>query len=109
MKVRVCSLLLRFWVNVIKNPEFLFDVHKPQIVDSCLSVIAQVFMDSCSLQQRRLGKVHVHRTHTVQLLNSSLRLLTAWPTDIHAFESMQFMSVHNKQHSTPFGRSNHGL
>jgi len=53
------SLLLRFWVNVIKNPEFLFDVHKTHIVDSCLSVVAQIFMDSCSLQQQRLGKVCV--------------------------------------------------
>jgi hypothetical protein len=36
------SLPLRFWVNLIKNPNFLFDVHKAPIVDSCLSVIAQV-------------------------------------------------------------------
>jgi len=53
------SLLLRFWVNVIKNPEFLFDVHKTQIVDSCLSVVAQIFMDSCSMHEQRLGKVQV--------------------------------------------------
>jgi len=56
------SLLLRFWVNVIKNPEFLFDVHKTQIVDSCLSVVAQIFMDSCSLHEQRLGKVCVNRS-----------------------------------------------
>ncbi|WAR27155.1 PLXA3-like protein [Mya arenaria] len=23
------SLMLRFWVNIIKNPEFVFDIHKP--------------------------------------------------------------------------------
>jgi len=51
------SLLLRFWVNVIKNPEFLFDVQKTPIVDSCLSVVAQIFMDSCSTHEQRLGKV----------------------------------------------------
>ena len=36
------SLALRFWVNLIKNPEFVFDINKSAIVDSCLSVIAQV-------------------------------------------------------------------
>jgi len=50
------SLLLRFWVNIIKNPEFVFDINKSNIVDSCLSVIAQTFMDSCSTSEHRLGK-----------------------------------------------------
>ncbi|KAK2173297.1 hypothetical protein NP493_885g01007 [Ridgeia piscesae] len=50
------SLPLRFWVNIIKNPEFVFDIHKSNIVDSCLSVIAQTFMDSCSTVEHRLGK-----------------------------------------------------
>jgi len=53
---RVCSLPLRFWVNVIKNPEFVFDVHKTSAVDSCLSVIAQTLMDSCSVSEQKLGK-----------------------------------------------------
>jgi len=51
-----CSLPLRFWVNLIKNPEFVFDIEKSNIVDSCLSVIAQTFMDSCSMSEQRLGK-----------------------------------------------------
>jgi plexin A len=42
------SLPLRFWVNLIKNPEFLFDVHKSHIVDASLSVIASAFIDSFS-------------------------------------------------------------
>ncbi|XP_060592222.1 plexin-A1-like isoform X2 [Ruditapes philippinarum] len=50
------SLPLRFWVNIIKNPDFVFDIHKPLIVDSCLSVVAQTFMDSCSTSEHRLGK-----------------------------------------------------
>jgi len=45
-------------VNLIKNPEFLFDIHKSHIVDSCLSIIAQTFMDSCSTHEQRLGKVN---------------------------------------------------
>ena len=36
------SIALRFWVNLIKNPEFVFDISKSATVDACLSVIAQV-------------------------------------------------------------------
>jgi len=50
------SLPLRFWVNFIKNPDFVFDIYKTATVDSCLSVIAQTFMDSCSTSEHRLGK-----------------------------------------------------
>lgn len=50
------SLPLRFWVNVIKNPNFIFDIYKSNIVDSCLSVVAQNFMDSCSMSEHKLGK-----------------------------------------------------
>lgn len=49
-------LPLRFWVNFIKNPDFIFDVNKTFSVDSCLSVIAQTFMDACSTSEHRLGK-----------------------------------------------------
>ena len=50
------SLPLRFWVNLIKNPNFVFDINKSNIVDSCLSVVAQTFMDACSTSDHRLGK-----------------------------------------------------
>lgn len=50
------SLPLRFWVNLIKNPNFVFDINKSNIVDSCLSVVAQTFMDACSTSEHRLGK-----------------------------------------------------
>lgn len=49
-------MVCRFWVNLIKNPNFVFDIHKSNIVDSCLSVVAQTFMDSCSTSDHRLGK-----------------------------------------------------
>lgn len=42
-------------MNLIKNPNFVFDIHKSNIVDSCLSVVAQTFMDSCSTSDHRLG------------------------------------------------------
>lgn len=50
------SVPLRFWVNIIKNPEFVYDINKTNIVDSCLSVVAQAFMDSCSTSDQNLGK-----------------------------------------------------
>ena len=53
---RYFSLPLRFWVNLIKNPEFIYDIHKSPIVDCYLSVIAQAFMDSCSTAEYKLGK-----------------------------------------------------
>ena len=56
MPVPLSSLPLRFWVNVIKNPQFVFDIHKNSITDACLSVVAQTFMDSCSTSEHRLGK-----------------------------------------------------
>uniref|UniRef100_H2YK52 Plexin cytoplasmic RasGAP domain-containing protein n=1 Tax=Ciona savignyi TaxID=51511 RepID=H2YK52_CIOSA len=49
-------LPLRFWVNLIKNPEFVYDINKSPIVDCYLSVIAQTFMDSCSTAEHKLGK-----------------------------------------------------
>ncbi|KAG7260026.1 hypothetical protein CRUP_014851 [Coryphaenoides rupestris] len=53
---RTTTLPLRFWVNVIKNPHFVFDIHKSSITDACLSVVAQTFMDSCSTSEHKLGK-----------------------------------------------------
>ncbi|XP_025108035.1 plexin-A4-like isoform X2 [Pomacea canaliculata] len=50
------SLPLRFWVNIIKNPNFAFDIYKTNIVDSCLTVVGQTFMDACSQSEHRLGK-----------------------------------------------------
>ncbi|CAL8323534.1 unnamed protein product [Lota lota] len=50
------SLPLRFWVNILKNPQFVFDMEKSAHLDGCLSVIAQAFMDSFSLTETQLGK-----------------------------------------------------
>uniref|UniRef100_A0A8C5MJG7 Plexin D1 n=1 Tax=Leptobrachium leishanense TaxID=445787 RepID=A0A8C5MJG7_9ANUR len=50
------SLPLRFWVNILKNPEFVFDMEKSDHMDACLSVIAQAFIDSCSISDMQLGK-----------------------------------------------------
>ena len=51
------SLPLRFWVNILKNPHFIFDVHVHEVMDASLSVIAQTFMDACTLADHKLGRV----------------------------------------------------
>ncbi|XP_029105637.1 plexin-D1 isoform X1 [Scleropages formosus] len=50
------SLPLRFWVNILKNPQFVFDIDKTDHMDACLSVIAQAFIDACSTSDLQLGK-----------------------------------------------------
>lgn len=51
------SLPLRFWVNILKNPHFIFDVHVTEVVDASLSVIAQTFMDACTKSEHKLSRV----------------------------------------------------
>uniref|UniRef100_A0A9J8BX48 Sema domain-containing protein n=1 Tax=Cyprinus carpio carpio TaxID=630221 RepID=A0A9J8BX48_CYPCA len=50
------SLPLRFWVNILKNPHFIFDVHVTEVVDASLSVIAQTFMDACTKTEHKLTR-----------------------------------------------------
>ena len=53
----VSSLLLRFWVNTLKNPQLIFDVRVSDNVDAVLAVIAQTFMDSCTVSEHKVGRV----------------------------------------------------
>uniref|UniRef100_UPI00358FF6A5 plexin-D1 isoform X2 n=1 Tax=Myxine glutinosa TaxID=7769 RepID=UPI00358FF6A5 len=50
------SLLLRFWVNILKNPQFVFDIEKTPHMDACLSVLAQALIDACSTSCLTLSK-----------------------------------------------------
>uniref|UniRef100_A0A673ZLT6 Plexin-B1 n=1 Tax=Salmo trutta TaxID=8032 RepID=A0A673ZLT6_SALTR len=50
------SLPLRFWINILKNPQIIFDVQASDNVDAVLSVIAQTFMDSCTIAEHKLGR-----------------------------------------------------
>ncbi|KAK7895231.1 hypothetical protein WMY93_020556 [Mugilogobius chulae] len=43
-------------VNILKNPQFVFDIDKTDHMDACLSVIAQAFIDACSISDLQLGK-----------------------------------------------------
>lgn len=66
------SLPLRFWVNILKNPQFVFDIDKTDHIDACLSVIAQAFIDACSLSDLQLGKVWTGGDAALQLNQSSV-------------------------------------
>ena len=55
------SLLLRFWVNTLKNPQFIFDVRVSDNVDANLSVIAQTFIDACTTAEHKVGRVSLYR------------------------------------------------
>ncbi|XP_078409308.1 plexin-B2-like [Cetorhinus maximus] len=50
------SLPLRFWVNILKNPHFIFDVKVNEVVDASLSVIAQTLMDACTKTDHKLSR-----------------------------------------------------
>uniref|UniRef100_A0A6Q2WRA6 Sema domain-containing protein n=1 Tax=Esox lucius TaxID=8010 RepID=A0A6Q2WRA6_ESOLU len=61
------SLPLRFWVNILKNPQFVFDIDKTDHMDACLSVIAQAFIDACSVSDLQLD-IHKHTYINTQTL-----------------------------------------
>ncbi|PWA19981.1 hypothetical protein CCH79_00019933 [Gambusia affinis] len=50
------SLPLRFWVNILKNPQFVLDVQVTDSIDAVLSVIAQTFIDSCTTSEHKVGR-----------------------------------------------------
>ncbi|XP_071818203.1 plexin-A4-like isoform X3 [Apostichopus japonicus] len=50
------SLPLRFWVNLIKNPNLILDIHKSDTVDACLSIVGQCLMDACSYSDHPLTR-----------------------------------------------------
>ncbi|XP_056395933.1 plexin-B3 isoform X2 [Hyla sarda] len=50
------SLMLRFWVLILKNPQMVFDIEVSENVDSILSVIAQTFIDSCTVSEHKVGR-----------------------------------------------------
>lgn len=52
----VFSLPLRFWVNLIKNPNLILDIYKSDTVDACLSIVGQCLMDACSYSDHRLTR-----------------------------------------------------
>ncbi|KAM4614941.1 LOW QUALITY PROTEIN: plexin-B2-like [Polymixia lowei] len=50
------SLPLRFWVTILRNPHFIFDVNVTEVVDASLHVISQTFMDACTKTEHKLSR-----------------------------------------------------
>uniref|UniRef100_A0A8C2AQK9 Plexin C1 n=1 Tax=Cyprinus carpio TaxID=7962 RepID=A0A8C2AQK9_CYPCA len=107
------SLPLRFWVNILKNPDFVFsDLEKTPHLDGCLSVIAQAFMDSFSLAEQNLDK----HSPTNKLLYAkdipqykqevkSYYKLIKDQTSISSQELKIFLQEESKKHQNEFNES----
>uniref|UniRef100_A0AAY4EQB0 Plexin cytoplasmic RasGAP domain-containing protein n=1 Tax=Denticeps clupeoides TaxID=299321 RepID=A0AAY4EQB0_9TELE len=106
------SLPLRFWVNILKNPQFVFDLEKTEHLDSCLSVVAQAFMDAFSLSDQQLGK----HTPTNKLLYAkdvvqykqevrAYYKLVREQSTISASEFKAFLQEESKKHENEFNQS----
>lgn len=50
------ALPLRYWISIIKSPDVVFDVRKNNNIDSCLSVIAQTFIDATYYEDMTIDK-----------------------------------------------------
>lgn len=61
------AFLLRFWLNFIKNPNYILDVDKSHTLDGSLSVIAQTLMDSCSPTSNKNVKLTKQSAHNKAL------------------------------------------
>nr|WCB56972.1 plexin 1 [Salpingoeca rosetta] len=73
---------LRFWINLIKNPDFLLHVQQTRTVSSGLSTVAQVIMDSCSVSDQQLGKhspanKHLYRKEVAEYKQKIANFYTA--------------------------------
>ncbi|XP_071400026.1 plexin-C1, partial [Centroberyx affinis] len=106
------SLPLRFWVNILKNPQFVFDMEKMPHLDACLSVIAQAFMDSFSLTDIQMGK-HAPTNKLLyakdiptfkQEVKAYYKQVRDQPT-ISSLEFRDFLLEESKKHENEFNES----
>ncbi|OTF73069.1 hypothetical protein BLA29_008935 [Euroglyphus maynei] len=77
-------LPLRFWVNIIKNPEFVLDVEKDTVVDANLSVVAQVLMESCSFDPPCIGE---YSPSSKQLFAHEFKTYNRWVHEYYGYLS----------------------
>ncbi|KAM6977720.1 plexin-B3 [Aplochiton taeniatus] len=82
------SLPLRFWVNILKNPQFVFDVQVTDSVDAVLSVIAQTFIDSCTTSDHKVGRDSpVNKLLYAREIPRYKQLVERYYSDIHSAAS----------------------
>ncbi|XP_078144168.1 plexin-B3 [Centroberyx gerrardi] len=82
------SLPLRFWVNILKNPQFVLDVQVTDSVDAVLSVIAQTFIDSCTTSEHKVGRDSpVNKLLYAREIPRYKQLVERYYSDIHSAAS----------------------
>ncbi|KAI5610501.1 plexin-B3, partial [Silurus asotus] len=82
------SLPLRFWVNILKNPPFVFDVQVTDSIDAVLSVIAQTFIDSCTTSEHKVGRDSpVNKLLYAREIPRYKQLVERYYNDIHSAAS----------------------
>ncbi|KAF5898117.1 plexin-B3 isoform X1, partial [Clarias magur] len=82
------SLPLRFWVNILKNPQFVFDVQVTDSIDAVLSVIAQTFIDSCTTSEHKVGRDSpVNKLLYAREIPRYKQLVERYYSDIHSAAS----------------------
>lgn len=50
-------------MNTLKNPQLIFDIRVSDNVDAILAVIAQTFIDSCTVSEHKVGRVRAEPAH----------------------------------------------
>ncbi|XP_054475843.1 LOW QUALITY PROTEIN: plexin-B1 [Anoplopoma fimbria] len=82
------SLPLRFWVNILKNPQFVLDVQITDSIDAVLSVIAQTFIDSCTTSEHKVGRDSpVNKLLYAREIPRYKQLVERYYSDIHSAAS----------------------
>ncbi|XP_037335663.2 plexin-B1 [Pungitius pungitius] len=82
------SLPLRFWVNILKNPQFVLDVQISDSIDAVLSVIAQTFIDSCTTSEHKVGRDSpVNKLLYAREIPRYKQLVERYYSDIHSAAS----------------------
>lgn len=61
--------ILRFWVNILSNIDYVLDVERIPAVDSSLAVIAQTLIDAFSNADYKFGKVKCQHNSSMKLLS----------------------------------------
>ncbi|XP_051914630.1 plexin-B3 isoform X1 [Hippocampus zosterae] len=82
------SLPLRFWVNILKNPQFVLDVQVTDSIDAVLSVIAQTFIDACTTSEHKVGRDSpVNKLLYAREIPRYKQLVERYYSDIHSAAS----------------------
>lgn len=73
------SVPLRFWITLIKNPQFVFDVDQTAATELNLSIVAQTLMSSCMPMTEPVSKeAPSHRLLFARDINDYRSMINDW-------------------------------